>query len=460
MREETIIAPATAQGQGALSVLRLSGPRALELADLGFADAQNRPLSAHAPRVLVHGFWREAPGALALDELMAVRFAAPASATGECLVELQAHGGAANTRALLRSCLRLGQPLGLRLAQPGEFTRRAFGHGKLDLAQAEAVAELVGARSEAARAAAARQLTGGLGQALAGPRQALLAALAKQEAALDFPEDQDQALGPEDRAALQAALAALQGLLKTASLGRRLREGFKVALAGRPNTGKSSLLNALLGRSRALVHAEAGTTRDWLEEPLELEGLDLQLIDTAGLRGQARGLEAEGAARGLARMAQADLLLLVLDADQGFVAEDAVALAQLPKQPACWVVWNKVDLRAAPVPPLQLRGLPMLALSAKTGAGLPDLKQALAKLSQEGLPGGQDLVLTQERHAQALAGACAALERALQDLAQHAFAEVVAAALREALDALGEILGQSTRAELLDLIFSRFCIGK
>jgi tRNA modification GTPase len=458
MSEETIIAPATALGPGALAVLRLSGPQALALADLGFTDKKGRPLSAHPPRFMAHGFWREAPGAAPLDELLAVRFEAPASATGECLVELQAHGGSANARALLASCLRLGQPLGLRLAQPGEFTRRAFSSGKLDLAQAEAVAQMVAARSEAARAAAARQLAGGLGQALQEPRRAILQALALQEAALDFPEGQD-AGSALDRASLMRALSGLQALVKTAAAGRHLAEGFKVALAGRPNTGKSSLLNALLDRPRALVAAEAGTTRDWLEEPLGLQGLDLLLLDTAGLHGRAQALEEEGARRGLERMAQADLLLLVLDASQGFTQEDAQALARLPQAPARWVVWNKSDLEPCPPDTPALKGMQQHCLSAKTGEGLDGLKGALAELGRQGLQGAEGMVLMQERHCQALARSCAALGQAL-DGPEAAYPEMAAAALREALEALDEVLGKGLKSEVLDLIFSRFCIGK
>jgi len=457
MSEETIIAPATALGPGALAVLRISGPKALELAGLGFADGQGRLLSSHPPRQLVHGFWREAPGAPVMDELMAVRFAAPASATGECLVELQAHGGAANLRALLASCLRLGQALGLRLAQPGEFTRRAFSNGKLDLAQAEAVAQLVAARSEASRAAAARALAGGMAQALSAPRRAILQALALQEAALDFPEDQAQAGAQVEVDNLRQALSSLQALLGTWATGRRLAEGFKVALAGRPNTGKSSLLNALLGRERALVHEQAGTTRDWLEEPLQMEGLELLLLDTAGLHARARGLEAEGARRGLERMAQADLVLLVLDSSEGFTEEDARALKELPKAPACWMVWNKADLDPSPPAVPALHEFVQHHASAKTGQGLLEIKRALAAMGGQGLQEG--LVVMQERHSQALGRACEALQGALNEL-DGGHPESAAEALRNALEALGEILGQSPKGEVLDLIFSSFCIGK
>jgi tRNA modification GTPase len=432
--DDTIFAPASGAGRAAITVLRLSGP--------GSAGVL-RSLTGGLPRPRVASLrrLRGADGAL-LDQALVLWFPGPASYTGEDSAELHLHGG----RAVLRAVAGALVALGCRPAEPGEFTRRALLNGRLDLTEAEGIADLIEAETEAQRVQALRQAGGALSRRLAGWSERIAALLAWQEAAIEFAEDgvpSDLDVRARDgAAALRAEMAA--GLAE-GERAERLREGVAVAILGAPNAGKSSLLNALAGREAAIVSARAGTTRDVVEVSLDLGGVPVLLADTAGLRETADEIEAEGVRRALARAEAADLRLAVFAAD---TPPDAATLA-LVGRPGTVVVVNKVDL----APPL-LEGA--VAISARTGEGLDALRARLAEevAARAGLT--EAAALTRPRHRAALAEAVAALA----EVEAAPLPEIAAEGLRAALTAIGRITGRVGVEEILDRVFSEFCIGK
>jgi tRNA modification GTPase len=438
--DDTIFALATAPGRGGIAVVRVSGPRAGEaVAALGAAP--DRPRVARRAR-----FVDPRTGEI-IDQGLLLWFPAPASYTGEDVGELHIHGGRAVATALLEA---LGSLPGLRLAEPGEFTRRGFEHGKLDLTEAEAVADLVAAETAAQRRQALAQLGGALGALYEGWREALLRALAHLEAAIDFPEE-DLPTGLEEEVAGVAARLAREigAHLADRRRGERLRDGVSIAILGPPNAGKSSLLNVLARRDAAITSAVAGTTRDVIEVHLDLGGYPVILADTAGLRETADPVEAEGVRRARARGEAADLKLLVFAADE---PASAASLAAWQDADAILVA-TKVDL----VPGEGRASLPAAALpvSAVTGEGLDAL---LARLEGEVADrlAGEGAALTRTRHRKALEEALAALELA----GRASAAELLAEDLRLATRALGRITGRVDVEDVLDLIFREFCIGK
>ena len=438
VNRDTIAALATARGRGGIGVVRVSGPKVAEISRriLGELPA---PRHAHLAR------FRDAAGE-AIDEGLALYFPAPHSYTGEPVLELQGHGGAVVLQALLGACLDAGA----RLAEPGEFTRRAFLEGKLDLAQAEAVADLIDAASREAARAALRSLTGEFSAAVSRVVERLVELRTLTEAMLDFPEEELETVHRADAA---ARLACIRGLvdevLVQSRQGSLLRSGLQVVLAGRPNVGKSSLLNRLAGEERAIVTPIAGTTRDALRETIHVEGLPITIVDTAGLREAADMIEALGIERTQRELARADLVLLV---------EEAGAVLPVPALPdsaaadvARLVVFNKLDLAPGFHAP---EGA--VAVSAKTGEGMEALKAAI--LAAAGWSStGESVFLARERHLRALESARGHLAAASAELARW---ELCAEELRLAQVALGEITGEFTADDLLGQIFSRFCIGK
>ena len=453
---DTIVAPATPPGEGGVGILRLSGPQAES--HLAGAFRGRIEAAAMVSHHLYHGHLCRRDGS-ALDEVLAVIMRAPHSYTGEDVVEVHCHGG----NQLLRSALDLFLAGGARLAAPGEFTQRAFLNGRLDLAQAEAVAALVGARSEQAARAALAQLDGRLSQELRRFGGELRDLLLLLEAHIDFPDDD---LGPLDQTALkqraETVHSAMSGLLMTFDAGRALREGVSVLILGRPNVGKSSLLNALLGEARAIVTEIPGTTRDTVEEQLVLGGFPVRLIDTAGVRETRDPIEEEGVRRAREKARSADLVLLVIDGAQPLHAEDRMAAALAPPQRTI-VVRNKSDLPPAPEGPELDAFARQLRVSVRSGRGLADLRAAVMAHFCGGNASGEvadGVILTERRHRDALCGALAALERFLAALYGKAPLECLAMELRESLAALGQITGETTPDEILDQIFSRFCIGK
>ena len=439
LQQSTIAAVATGPAPGGVGVLRLSGPRALE------AARRVAPALAPAPpaRTALPARFEDGAGA-PLDQGLVLYFPAPRSYTGEDVVELHAHGSPAVLSLLLRAVL--AGP-GVRLAEPGEFTQRAFLHGKLDLAQAEAVAALVAAGSEAQVRAAARQLAGGLGDALDEARAPLAALRADVEAALEYPEEVDV-----DPAAVASGLAGcrarLEALAARCRAGALLQRGATVVLYGPVNAGKSSLFNRLAGQERALVDPEPGTTRDALEARLAWDGLPLTLWDTAGLREGAGALEARGIARTRAALATADLAVLLLPPGAS-PDDEATWRAEVPPATPLLRVHGKADL--APAPP----GTP--AISALTGVGVEALKNTIISIVYKDSP--DMAALGAERHREALERALGHLARASEALSASTL-EVVAGELGLAARALGELTGEDASAELLDTLFRRFCLGK
>jgi len=449
--DETIAAVATPFGQGAISVLRLSGPGARAV----FARCW-RGASLEPPRRAVLGrIVRPAgdgadDGAAVVDEGLATWFCGPASYTGEDVIEFSGHGGVLVTRRVLDALLASGA----RLAEPGEFTQRAFLHGKLDLTQAEAVMDLISAQTDLALKAAHEQLAGRLGERMHVLRGEVLGLLAHVEAYIDFPdEDIDPDTGAALLARIDATRAAVDALLATADQGRVLREGVRTALIGAPNVGKSSLLNRLLGFERAIVSEIAGTTRDTLEEVINLRGLPLRLIDTAGLRESADVLERAGIERSRAALAQAGLVLEVADGSQPKEQFQPVAVAATPRL----LVLNKADLGEHP----SWAGTGAVRVSCETGAGFDALADAIESLVTNGaVAWSADLVAINARHQACLQEARTGLAAARHLLATGQPPELVAEELRTGLHAIGEVVGQAGVEELLGVIFSRFCIGK
>jgi tRNA modification GTPase len=446
---DTIAAVATAPGRGGIGVVRVSGSN---LADM----AQRLAGVAPAARQAHFASFRAADGS-AIDQGILLYFPAPHSFTGEDVLELQGHGGPVVMQLLLARCLELGA----RLAEPGEFTRRAYLNDKIDLAQAEAVADLIEAATAQAARAALRSLAGEFSREVHALTDGLAELRMLVEATLDFPEEEVDPLRDTDMVprleGLRAALAQLRGRARE---GAVLRTGLTVVLAGLPNVGKSSLLNCLLGEARAIVTDIPGTTRDALRETIQIEGIPLHVIDTAGLRESSDPVERLGIERTWREIERADVVLQIVDARSGVTPADHAIDVQLPAGVARIVVENKCDLarRAAGRSEGEEGGRRRvhLALSAKTGEGVELLRQELLQVA--GWHGhGEDAILARERHLQALADAAQRLDAAAGKLGQL---EVCAEELRLAQEALSAITGEFTADDLLGMIFSRFCIGK
>ncbi len=482
--DQPIVAIATAAGRGAVGIVRVSG-HGLD----GLMQALTGRVGT--PRVAHYGPFLNADGS-AIDHGLALRFPAPHSYTGEDVLELQAHGGPVVLQLLLARCLEAaaepdpragGQPRlpGLRLAMPGEFTERAFHNDKLDLAQAEAVADLIDASTEAAARGAARSLSGALSQPVGQLRAALIELRALVEATLDFPEEEIDFLQKADAIGRLDRLAArLDGLLATARQGALLREGLQVVIAGQPNAGKSSLLNALAGAELAIVTAIPGTTRDKVSQTVQIEGVPVHVTDTAGLREDVHAsdeVERIGIARSWQAIADADAVLLLHDLTRLDQADYRRAEAQiaerLPAGARLLHVFNKADAIDLPGKGQDTRiaevvatigasadGIAPIRLSARTGAGLDALRRALLQLAGwQAVPEG--VFIARERHLRAMRAAAAHLVAARDWAAQgdHAL-DLLAEELRLSHEALGEVIGAYSSDELLGDIFGRFCIGK
>ena len=445
---DTIVAIATPPGEGGVGILRFSGPQASSIATALCGGPTAKPLTPRHAHF--HRFYAR-DGSL-IDHGIALYFPAPNSYTGETVVELQGHGSPLALASLLTEAIALGA----RAARAGEFSERAFLNGRLDLAQAEAVADLIHARSDAQARAAAASLEGAFSQAVDGIHGQLLQLLALAEAGLDFSEED---LGDAHAQAIGDGLVRLgvqvARLLKQAQQGAQLARGSRVVLAGRPNVGKSSLMNALARRESAIVTAIPGTTRDLLREEIVLDGLPVELIDTAGLRVATDAVEAEGIARARNILHSAQLILLVADASTGWQAEDEAILRDLPAGPRR-IIWNKLDLVSAP--PDTPAGEAAIALSAQTGAGLDALHRSL--IEALGVQGDGCPFSARRRHVEALES-CLHQLVAARDMHRLGDApELVAQSLREAAVALASITGRIDVEDILGEIFSRFCIGK
>ncbi|WP_407353402.1 tRNA uridine-5-carboxymethylaminomethyl(34) synthesis GTPase MnmE [Luteimonas sp. R10] len=446
MTADTIVAIATAAGAGGIGVVRLSGPEARRIAETLCARPL-RPRHAHYVR------FRDADGTV-LDDGIALWFRGPASYTGEDVAELQAHGSPAILRQLVARCCALGA----RPARAGEFSERAFLNGRLDLAQAEAVADLIAAGDARAARAARRALEGEFSRRVEALAAALLALRVQAEASIDFADEPLDTLGGEQlRLRLDQARAALDALLLAAERGRRLRDGLHAVIVGPPNAGKSSLLNALAGSDRAIVTETAGTTRDLLRETVRIGGVELTLVDTAGLRAGGDAIEREGMRRAEAELGQADLAIVVLDARDPEAGRAAVAAAIAAVPQRLWL-HNKVDLLDAAT--ADAAGTDEIRVSVRTGHGLERLVARLEALAQGPEAGAEAGTFSaRARHVEALQRAGRELAAARAALRDDAL-ELAAEALRAGHDALGEITGRIAPDDLLGHIFSTFCIGK
>ena len=453
MTSETIAAIASPFGEGAIAVLRLSGPAALQVADQVCSEP---PLPSQYPaRRQRLARLRDASGR-AVDEVLVCVHRAPASYTGEDVVEISCHGGMLVTRRVLDALLAAGA----RAAGPGEFTQRAFLNGKMDLTQAEAVMDLIRAQTDLALRSAGEQLEGRLGQRIGALREDLLSLVAHVEAFIDFPdEDIDPDTGAAMVARMDAVLTKLQSLLATAGQGRILREGVQTVIYGEPNVGKSSLLNALVGHDRAIVSETPGTTRDTIEEFINVRGLPLRLVDTAGLRVSDDPLENAGMAHTRRTLARADLGLHLVDASlpppatgTPDEAPDLVAGLEI-------LVLNKADLGVHPA--WETHDANGTAVSCRTGAGISELQDVIYQRVTRGEATWNDAgAAINARHQDCLLRAKTALEAARHALMARVPPEYVALDLRASLDAVGEVTGGTETDDILGKIFTSFCIGK
>lgn len=447
--QDTIAALATPVGTSAIAVVRASGPACAEITRAIFGQLPT-------PRLATHNDYRDRTGAI-IDDVLATYFAAPNSYTGEDTLEISCHGNPFIAQKILEDLFARG----CRAAEAGEFTRRAFLSGRIDLSQAEAVMDLIHARSERALTAANQQLRGSLGRHLAQLTDDLLCALARIEAYIDFP---DEDLPAEDRGIVRNSIDELIGgtrqLLATQHYGDLLRDGIKTVIIGEPNAGKSSLLNRLVGHDRALVSPEPGTTRDFIEERVIIGPHCIRLIDTAGLNPSPAKLEKLGIAKTLERASEADLFLLVLDATRPHPAFPPEIIERLAAKNAV-VVLNKSDLGVRPEAANELAGREVVQVSALTGAGLDALTAAIVRHAESFAQAhGEEIIAINARHADALLRAQSCLADALAKLTGAGATELLASDLRGALDAYGEIGGKIDNECMLDRLFSTFCIGK
>ena len=454
--DETIAAICTPLGEGGLAVIRISGREALGVADRCFRPgAAAGILPSLAPSHTVH-YGHVMRDGHVVDEVLLTVMHAPRTFTREDVVEIGCHGGVLASRNVLGAVLGCGA----RLAQAGEFTRRAFLNGRLDLTQAEAVAEVIHARTDLELAAAQEQLAGKLSAKIGLLRDDLLGVLAHVEAHIDFP---DEDITPDTREGLmerlETGLGTIETLQRAGTEGQVLRRGIRAAILGKPNVGKSSLLNQLLGADRAIVSPMAGTTRDTIQETASIRGLPVVVIDTAGLREAGDAVEAEGVRRSHAAIAQADLLLIVIDGSKPLEDADE-ALLRLHGDRKRIVVVNKSDLGTVAVLP-EMAGVPKVEVSSLKGDGIEALRDAIAETVRGGgIQGEMWEAMINARHMDALRRAHEGGTRALDSLRADRTLELVALDLRMAVQAVGEIVGKTATEDMLDALFGQFCIGK
>lgn len=447
---ETIAAIATPPGEGGVAIIRISGKEALPVAEKIFSGPVRSYLShtAHFGKILN-------PAGEKIDEVLLLPMLGSRSYTGEDTVEIHCHGGSIITRRVLETVLKAGA----RAARPGEFTFKAFINGKLDLAQAEAVQALICAKNEHALDAAENQLQGSLSKKIAAFQLTLTTIAAILEAWVDFPEEGLEFASMEEICTdLTTISEEMQRLVDTFHNGRILQDGISLCLIGSPNVGKSSLMNALLDKDRAIVSPIPGTTRDLLEDHMHLNGLNLRLIDTAGIRDSEEVIEQEGIRRSKEALNKSDLILLLLDATQAISQQEHALIDLVPKNKAI-IVWNKIDLPHNTVPTLNVPH--SVAISAKEGIGIDALRNTInAVIWEKGPPARDEVVITQMRHKDALIQSIQFCETVVNGLKTGISPEFLALDMRQCLSQLGLIIGTNISEDILSAIFSKFCIGK
>jgi tRNA modification GTPase len=447
---ETIAAVATPPGEGGVAIIRISGNQAFEVASRVFTG----PVKTYQTHTAHYGKVVNSLGQ-PIDQVLVLVMKGKRSYTGEDTVEIHCHGGSLITRRVLDAVLQAGA----RAARPGEFTFKAFMNGKVDLAQAEAVQELICAKNERAVDAAENQLKGALSKKIDEFQQGLTNVAAILEAWVDFPEEGlEFASMAEIHQSIEEVCMAMEQLAATFHDGKILHDGIAMCLIGSPNVGKSSLMNALLDKERAIVSPIPGTTRDTLEDQMRLNGLNFRLIDTAGIREANDMIEIEGIRRSQLAMKEADLILLVLDANRGLNEEDQRLIEQVPKYKTI-VVWNKTDLPHPELPPLDLSR--MVPISAKKREGLDRLHAEIdAVIWEKGPPSKEEILITNVRHKESLNLAILSARRLLAGLKTDVSPEFLSMDMRECLSELGKIIGANITEDILSAIFSKFCIGK
>ena len=457
--EDTISAVATALGEGSVGIIRISGSEALAIGEALFKAASGKPLVAYPVNTLVYGHVYDQDGSL-VDEVLAVYMRAPRSYTAEDVVELQCHGGV----QALKKLLQLTYVAGARPAEPGEFTKRAFLNGRIDLTQAEAVMDIIRSRSEAGLKLAARQQQGQLAGELRSIRKSLVDVIVNLEAVIDYPEEdiEDVTYGAVQEN-IGGAVSKIEGLLEHAHTGKILREGLRTAIVGRPNVGKSSLLNALLREERAIVSQYAGTTRDVIEEQLLLDGVPLVLADTAGIRSTDDFVEKIGVEKSRRLLQDSELVICVIDGSTGLTAEDEAILEAAEGKP-CVIIVNKSDLElAVDIEALRQRfgADKVMMLSAKTLSGIEEFSAWLKNYvyGSEGTL-GDGVYIQNARQERLLREGLQALVDAAQAAENMLPYDCIVIDVRTAIELLGEITGDTVQDEIINEIFSRFCIGK
>lgn len=467
--DDTIAAISTPLGEGGIGIVRLSGKDSITIVEKIFLSPKNKSLKNSGSHRLLYGHIKDPSTDNEIDEVLITVMRSPHTYTKEDVVEINCHGG----MAPLRKTLELVLKKGARLAEPGEFTRRAFINGRIDLSQAEAVLDLIRAKTDESRRIAIEQLQGGLSEKITALRDRLKELCAHVEAYIDFPEDDLETASKENLTeAMKEIETDLRRLLKTYEEARFFREGISTAIVGRSNVGKSSLLNALLRKDRAIVTELPGTTRDVIEEYLNIKGLPVRIMDTAGIRDVHDIAEKEGVRRSLQSIENADLVIAIFDGSEPLREEDFKVLEKVKSKDAL-IVMNKCDLPSAfdeSELVSRLSGTsrndtpydsPVLRISATRGDGLEELKNSIFNSSLKNWKEGRESVLvTNLRHKLAIENALSALGRAVSGLAGNNPIEIIALELRDSLDRLGEIVGAVTTEDILDSIFKNFCIGK
>lgn len=459
--DDTIVAISTPLGEGGIGIIRLSGSSSVEIVEKIFKSPKNKTLSELKSHRIIYGFIIDPVSQKRIDEVLITLMKAPYSYTREDVVEINCHSGMITLKRILEIVIQSGA----RLAEPGEFTKRAFLNGRIDLTQAEAVIDLIRSKTDESRRIALEQLQGGLYQKITEIRDRLVGICAHIEAYIDFPEDEIETSSKEEIIeSINKICIELKNMLKTYEEAKFFREGLATAIVGRPNVGKSSLLNALLMKDRAIVTPIPGTTRDIIEEYLNIKGLPLRIMDTAGIREVEDSAEKEGVRRSLKSIENADLVIAIFDCSQSLSKEDEEVIEKVKNKNTIYVL-NKCDLPAVTNKEtlnkyLQVKNK-ILLISAVKALGLEELKENIFEnCLKDWAEERQGVVISNIRHKINIEKSVSAIERAISALTENQPIEIISIELREALDALGEIVGFITTEDILDKIFSEFCIGK
>ena len=459
LQQDTIAALVTAVGESSVGIIRISGPEAVEIADRIYRGKSD--LQKADSHTIHYGYVYDWKQEKKLDEALFLLMRGPRSFTGEDVVEVQCHGG----MVVLKQVLQLILSAGARLAEQGEYSKRAFLNGRLDLAQAESIMDIVQAKTERGVDLALSQLQGSLSTMVKGLRADLLELIAFIQADIDYPDDDIERLTMTQQTQRVTNLKQqVQAVLQNAQKGKLIRDGLRVVIAGKPNVGKSSLLNALLGQERAIVTDIPGTTRDVIEEYINLNGIPLKIVDTAGIRETDNVVEQIGVEKAQQFMRNADLVLYVVDAGQGLTEQDFPMMAEIQHQPVIYLL-NKSDVGIDAAVRQQLQEVignsPVLEISAREKIGLDKLEQTITDLFFAGtLEVSQDILVTNVRHIQILEDSMAHLDGFLQGIAMGLSVDFLVIDLQNAWEKLGKITGETVEEDLLDQIFSKFCLGK